>query len=258
MNGRTVNNDKDLLVELVRTNFKLRYNNSILGLVWVLLKPFLTFMVLYVVFSSFRGNSDVDNYTIYLLAGIILFAFINEGIVFGLNSLLDRAHIILKVNFNRIVAVVSSVLMSVINLLINLLILGLFILFNPVDTTVAGVLFFFFNVFIMFLLIMGVSFFSSIILIKLRDLKNIVELVIQLLFYGSAIFYPIELIPERFRWMIEINPVYILIHSARIALISGEINSLGNVLIIAGLSVVILLLGALYFNHRVKKVAEYF
>ena len=252
------NNDTDLLYELVRTNFKLRYNNSFLGFVWVLLKPFLTFLVLYVIFSSFRSNSDINNFTIYLLSGVMMFSFMNEGIIFGMNSLLDRANIILKVNFNRVIAVVSSVVMAVVNFIINILILGAFIIFNPVSATPVSILFFVFIILIMTALIMGLSYFMSIILIRFRDLKNISELLLQLLFYGSAIFYPIEMIPLRVRWLVEINPIYILIHSGRQALISGEIVLLDKVLIIAAIALVLLVTGTFYFNKKVKRVAEFF
>jgi len=252
------NNDTDLLYELIRTNFKLRYNNSFLGFVWVLLKPFFTFLVLYVVFSNFRSNSEIENYTVYLLSGIMMFSYINEGIIFGMNSLLDRANIILKVNFNRVIAVVSSVLMAGINFFINLLILSVFIFFNPLDTNLSGVLFFIFIITIISLLIMGLSLFMSVILIRVRDLRNIVELLMQLLFYGSAIFYPVEVIPTKVRWMVEINPIYILIHSAREALISGKIVALDKVLVIAVVAVLLLVIGSVYFNKKVKRVAEFF
>lgn len=252
------NNDTDLLVELVKTNFKLRYNNSILGFVWVLLKPFLTFLVLYVVFSSFRTNSSINNYTIYLLSGIILYTFINEGINFGLNSLLDKANIILKVNFNRVIAVVSSELMALINFFINLIILAIFIFFNPVNTSLLSIFYLVFVIFITTFGLISIALFTSVLILKFRDLQNISELTMQLLFYGSAIFYPIEQIPAKFQWIIKINPLYNLIDAARNALVNGEIVKLQEVLIIFVIIIVIFALGSFFFAKNVKKVAEYF
>lgn len=251
-------NNKDLLIELVKTNFKLRYNNSILGFVWVLLKPFLTFLVLYVVFSSFRANSSIDNYTIYLLSGIIIFTFISEGILFGLNSLLDKANIILKVNFNKEIAVLSSEIMALINFLINLLILTIFIAFNPVNVTILSFLYLLFILFVISFGLISVSLFSSILILKFRDLQNITELTMQLLFYGSAIFYPIEQIPVRFQWLIKLNPLYNLIDAARNALVEGSIVNVKEVLIIFAFILILFVVGSYFFSKNVKRVAEYF
>lgn len=248
-------NYKDLLVELVRSNFKMRYNNSILGFVWVLLKPFLTFVVLYVVFSSFHG---VENYALFLLLGVVIYTFINEGVTFGLNSLLDKAHIILKVDFNRTIAVVSSEIMALINFAINMIVIAVFCFFISIDITVVSFLYFVFIMMTVFLGLITFSLFFSIFLVRFRDLQNIADLALQLLFYGSAIFYPIESVPERFRFLIEYNPVYILIEAARVAFVSGEIIYVREVMIILVVAIVFFVLGVFYFSKNVKKVAEYF
>ncbi len=254
---KIASNDRDLLIELIRTNFKLRYNNSALGFTWVLLKPFLTFAVLYAVFGL-RENQQIQHFSIYLLSGIILFTFVNEGVIFGLNALLDKANIILKVNFNRTIAVISSEVMAWVNLSINLIILLIFIAFNPIDVNPTSFAYLILNLATVAIGLMGISFFSSIIMIKLRDIQNIVELIMQLLFYGSAIFYPIEQIPQKFRFIFELNPMYILINASREALIYGKIVMEDKVFILFFISLLLFVLGRFYFMKKVKKVAEYF
>lgn len=250
-------NRKDLLVELVRTNFKLRYNNSVLGFIWVLLKPFLTFVILYFVFSRFKGGW-VENYQIYLLLGMVLYTFVNEGVVFGMNSILDLSHIILKVNFPREIALTSSVIMAVINLGINLVVLFIFSIFNPISTSVVAILYFLLILIIMFVGIYGVTFFSSIIVVKLRDLEHITTLVMQLLFYATPIFYPLDLLPEYAQKLISLNPLTILIQSAREALIYGNVVNIQEILIVFLIVIVLLFLGNLYFKKNVRRIAEKF
>ena len=97
----TKTNHRDLLFELIRTNFKLRYNNSILGFLWVLMKPFLYFLMLFIVFTAFRGGEVSAQYGANLLLGIIVYTLVNEGIIFGMHALTDLAGVILKVNFPR-------------------------------------------------------------------------------------------------------------------------------------------------------------
>lgn len=260
-------NSKDLFFELVKTNFKIRYNNSVLGFLWVLLKPFLTFVIMYVVWTAFRGER-AQNYQVYLLLGVILFTFVNEGIVLGMNGLLDKAHIILKVNFDRQIAVLSSVAMSIINLCINLVIFFIFALFNPINPSFVGVVFFLITIAIAIFIMYSLNLFLSIMLIKLRDLQHIFELFFQLLFWVTPIFYSIDELGGDIGNIISLNPLGMLIRIARQSLIEGEISTIliwqtqvSSIYIVAIASLfglVIFLLGRIYFKNEVRKVAEYF
>ena len=250
-------NRKDLLTELVRTNFKLRYNNSLLGFIWVLLKPLLTFAILYVVFSRFKGGW-VENYQIYLLLGIIIYTFINESIVFGMSGILQTAHIILKVNFPREIALISSVIMAVINLIINLFVLIIFSFFNPINPNLISILYFISIMIIIFILTYGISLFTSIILVKLRDLEHITSLFMQLLFYATPIFYPASLLSLKLQKVLTLNPLTVIIQSAREAYIYGRIINMRELGLLFAASLIILFIGNIYFKKQVKKVAEYF
>lgn len=261
-------NEFDLLSQLVRTNFKLKYNDSILGFLWALLKPFLMFGMLYVIFSNVSRGATQQNYQLYLLIGIIMFAYFSESVTLGMNSLLDKAHIILKVNFNRRIAVYSNHLMAVINLLINLVILAIFTLFNDVHFTLGSLVYFFFLIAVLGITTLGLSFFTSVLFIRFKDLLHITEIALQLLFYASAIFFPLTLVPERIsilsiqdipaREILELNPLFIIIRAARDAYILGEINYVAEIAIIFVIGLILLLLGQTYFKNRVKRVAEYF
>lgn len=264
-------NHKDLLYELVKTNFKLRYNNSILGMIWVLIKPLAMFTILYFVWTAFRGRSD-PNFQVNLLLGIMFFTYINEAVIFGMNGLLDKSHIILKVNFPREIAVLSSMLMAVINLCINLVIFGIFAMFNTVNINFVSLIWFVFIVMTTTILAYGLDLFLSIMLIKLRDLQNIFELIFQLLFWATPIFY--ELGPEpgkihgTFGDIISLNPLGWIITAAREALIKGQIgeltiysyqvSSLVPIGFLFVLGCVVLVAGRMFFKEKVKEIAEYF
>src|SRR5688500_13577780 len=94
-------NNIDLLIQLVKTSFKMRYQNSVLGVLWVLIKPYLTFAVLYYIWSNLRAGGEIENFSLYLLSGIIFYTYISEMITLGELALFERANIILKVNFTR-------------------------------------------------------------------------------------------------------------------------------------------------------------
>ena len=252
-------NQADLLRELVRTRFKLRYNNSILGFIWVLIKPLMNFLILYFIFTAFRGGSHDKNYAIELLLGIIMFTFLNEGTIFGMNSLLDVSHIILKINFPRHLAISSAVLMALINFTINsIILLILSLLLGNLNFSFLNLLYFLYIIGIIYILINSVSLFLSIVLVKVRDLTNIMELFFQLLFWISAIFYGYNEIVGDTGNLIRLNPLAILIEAARKALFYNEIILVNQIVIISSLTIILYFLGRHFFGKNITKIAEYF
>lgn len=258
MQLNTKANHRDLLFELIRTNFKLRYNNSILGLIWVLMKPFLNFLMLFVVFTAFRNDGVDPNYGANLLLGIIIYTLINEGVIFGMHALTDLAGVILKVDFPRQVAVTSSVFMAVTNFTINMVIVIVITIFTGNFPTIPGLIYFVAIVSLIAFGLYGISLFSSILLVKVRDLDHIMELVMQLVFWGSGIFYSIDDIGGTFGKFLQLNPVAILIDAARKAFIYGEIVHLKQFGIIAVAAVIVYFLGIMYFKKHIRRIAEDF
>ena len=240
-------------------------------MVWVLIKPLAMFTILYFVWTAFRGSPE-PGYQVKLLLGIMLFNYINEAVIFGMNGLLDKSHIILKVNFPREIAVLSSMLMAVINLGINMLIFVIFSLFNPIVVTITSILWFLFIIFTITILIYGLNLFLSILIIKLRDLQNIFELLFQLLFWATPIFYELGAGAGQINGpignIISMNPLGWIITAARQALIYGRIGDvviLGNqfpIVVVIGIlflmGVLLFGLGRVYFKHKVTEIAEYF
>jgi len=251
----------DLLVELVRTNFKLKYKGSILGFVWVLLKPFFIFLLLYIVFANLLkiGGSceSSGKNAMYLLIGLIVYNYFSEGIIFGMNSILDKSNMILKVNFNRIIAVLSSLILAFINFLINSIIIAVVAVIVGVDITPVSFVYVLLLVLTMSVIILSISLFSSLLLIRLRDLTHIVELALQLVFYGSAVFYPISIVPDRWRFLIDYNPIAAIIDASRTALIDGEVARMSFAVSLLAVALLLLLVGIPFFNRSVKLVAEY-
>ena len=110
----------------------------------------------------------------------------------------------------------------------------------------------------MFLGLYGISFFTSIWMVYVRDLAHITELGLQLMFYASAVFFPVEMIPEKYRFIVEHNPIAIYIQSVREALTYQNIVNLKFVIGSLIVSVLLIIVGNIYFKHSVKRVAEHF
>lgn len=250
----------DLLWELVKTSFKMRYQNSILGFLWVLIKPYTMFLVLYLIFSNIV-RSSVDNYALYLLIGVIFITFINELLVLGQLSLLERAQIILKVNFPRYIAIISALIGAVINLFINLVLIIALIIIADIDISILNFLALIFVVFTIFIWGIAIAFFTSILTVRVRDLKNIIELGMFVMQYATPVFYSLDdaLIPDgKLKTLISINPLTILMNQTRAALgVYGEFNIMLMIgILLLGLAT--LIITYMFFESRVKKIAEHF
>lgn len=254
-------NDIDLYKQFVKTIFKMRYKGSLLGFFWVLLKPFFMFIILYVVFSAISGqvgNLTSRQYAVYLLSGLVIYTFFNEGITWGMGSIMERADLILKINFKRDIVVISSLTMSLINFGINLLIIAVIGTLLDIQFSVIGVSYILLIGLVMFLAMYGIAFFTSIWMVYVRDLAHITELGLQLMFYASAVFFPIEMVPERYRFIVEYNPIAIYIQSVREALTYQNIVNLDVVLGSLVVAIILVVVGNIYFKHNVKRVAEHF
>ncbi|KXK25830.1 MAG: Teichoic acid translocation permease protein TagG [candidate division WS6 bacterium OLB20] len=250
-------NQIDLLKELIRSNLKLRYSDSILGVLWVLMKPLLNFLTLFFVFGAFRQGFSDDNFAARLMVGLIVYTYFQEGITIGMNSLINMSNIILKVNFPRNLAVLGSLLVSLVNFFINLLIILVLTLTISFVPDPVGTVYFFAIMFVLFIFMYSVSLISSILVIRIRDLQNIVPVMFQLLFWGSAIFYDIDELDGTIGDIVRANPIAIIIDACRNAVVDGQITYLPQFLALIAITLVMFVLARIYFSHQVKLVAEH-
>ena len=249
----------ELLQEFIKTDFKLRYKNSVLGILWIILKPLATFSVIYTVWSNIMKMDG--NYKMELLLGIMLMSFFNEGVLMGLGSLLAKSNVILKIKFPREVVVVSAVTISLIDFILNMVVFGIFCISTPVTVTGLSFLLFLLAVFTMYILIMALSLFLSVIFVKLKDIHNLTEVMLQLLFWATPIYYKLEMLPENLQKYVLLNPLTTIVMSARKGIVIGDTvvaSDFKNLAIVTAICLVVLLIGVRFFKKRIPKLAEYF
>ena len=255
-----------LLKELTKTDFKLRYQGSVLGYLWALLRPLMMFAILYVVFAKLlKIGSDIPHYPVYLLTGTTLWSFFTECTSQGIQAMLMRGELIRKISFPKYIVVVSTTFTALINLAINLVVVMIFALINGVMPSLSWLLV---PVFVleMYLLALGVSFLLGAINVKYRDIASIWDVLIQALFYAVPIIYPITMVASTSQIaakLLLLNPVAQIIQDVRYNLITTETvttwNYLNNpiAMMVPVLAVVVILvLGAICFRKKSKFFAE--
>lgn len=256
--------NRALLAELVRTDFKLRYQGSVLGYAWSLLKPLLMFGILYIVFVKFlRIGGDLPNYPIYLLLGIVIWGFFSEMTSMSLTAVVGRGDLIRKIRIPRWLIIISTSVSAIINLILNLLVIGIFILFSDVEISKA-VLWFPLILLEVYILALGVSLFLSAAFVKYRDISYIWEIFLQAGFYLTPILYPLSIIPNiTYQKILLLNPLAQAIQDARYSLVTSETITPSQLYNNIWLQVIpfiivgfILIVGTLYFKKESKYFAE--
>ncbi|MCK5460775.1 ABC transporter permease [Candidatus Gracilibacteria bacterium] len=247
-------NSFEILKMFIRMDFILRYQNSVLGFLWVFLKPFLIFLVLLTVFTFFGG--DIQHYQVYLLLGIILFQFFSDGTTFGMHSILNKAHVILKIPFSKTSVILAGTLNALLHFFFALLIFFGFLFFNGLYPSFLNILLFLLLIFIEFLFILGLSFFTSLWVISFRDLGQIWEVFLTALFYLVPIFYPLSILPEHLQKILWFNPLSQIIVFSRDLLIYGKTVPSANILYLFIGSSLFCFLGWRYFQNKIQSFTE--
>lgn len=208
-----------LIQQLVSRDFKVRYKRSVLGVFWSFLNPLLTMIVQYIVFSQLF-KSDIENYPVYLLSGLVVFNFFSEGVGQALGSIVGNAPLITKVYIPKYIYPVTRVLSSGINFIMSLIPLIIAALFTGERITKVYLMLPYILACVMvftaglgMMLAAGMTFF--------RDVQFLWGILSMLWMYLTPLFYPISIVPEGFRGVILNNPLYIFVNAVRDIVMEG-------------------------------------
>jgi ABC-2 type transport system permease protein len=252
-----------LLKELVKTDFKLRYQGSVLGYLWSLLRPLALFLILFIVFDKFlKIGESIPDYPVYLLLGIVLWSYFTEVTTGSVGSIVGRGDLLRKLNFPKYVIVLSGSFSALINLGINSIVIGIFMIISQVSISPYAFLVPFLLV-ELFVLSLALAFFLSALYVRFRDIAHIWEVVVQGAFYATPILYPLSLVPLRAAKLLMLNPMAQIIQDMRYLLVTQQTTTIDDLygthlirLVPLGIVVIILVLSASFFRRRSKYFAE--
>lgn len=253
-----------LLRQLVKTDFKLRYQGSVLGYIWSLLRPLLMFLILYVVFTFFLpvGN-DIPHKPQYLLLGLVLWNFFSEVTTGSVGAILGKRELIRKINFPKYTIILAISFSALINLGLNFVVVAIFMLFGRVAISWQALILIPLII-ELYVVALGVGFLLSALYVKFRDITYIWDVCMQAGFYATPIFYPLSHVPQRIQELLLLNPLAQIIQDSRHVLVTSGATTIaqvyhGNVLvwiIPLALVIAVFLIGAIYFRANSKYFAE--
>ena len=253
----------DLLYLIAAAEFKKTYFGTVLGYLWSLARPLLLFGVLLAVFTQvFRIGSQVPNYAVLLLFNIVLFGFFQEATTGAVSSIVSQESVVRKTQFPRLVIPLAVVLTSFFNLALNLVVVFVFVLAWGIDPhwswlgfplVLAAVI----------ALTAAVSMLVSSLYPRFRDTAIIWTVLATVLFYGTPVLYPLEVVPETMRDVLIVNPLTPLFELARVWVIDptapGPVDAAGGwALLLAPIAIYlgICVLAVWIFNREAPRIAE--
>lgn len=231
---------KPLLYELVARDVKIKYRKSALGVLWTLLNPLLMMIILSIVFSNlFRF--DVENYSLYLLSGQIVFNFYNESTSGAMTSIIGNAPLIKKIYIPKYLFVFSRISSSIINIMASFCALILVMVFTRSElylTTFLVII----PLSFLFVFSLGIGLVLAAITVKFRDVMHLYGVFCTALMYLTPIIYPMSILPKPIYTIVSLNPLTGILTMFRNVVIYNTmptISSLINCFLVAIISLAI-------------------
>lgn len=247
---------RELLYFLTWRDIKVRYKQTLLGILWAIIQPVMTMVVFSVIFGNLaKLPSEGFPYPIFTFTALLpwqLFAF---ALTSSSNSLINNQNLITKVYFPRLIIPIASVLVGVVDFVISFLILIGFLLYYHIPLT------FRFLTLPMFVLMaiassLAVGLWLAALNVKYRDVRYMVPFITQFWMYATPVAFSLELIPQKWQYLVSLNPMTGVVEGFRWAILGKTSNILSLLLISGGVVVALLIGGLVYFRRMEDEFAD--
>lgn len=249
-------NEIFLLEEIVKKNFYSKYKDSVLGILWTILNPLLMMALFTIIFSTIFGG-NIQNFPVYFLSGWCIFMFFNGSIGVCMNSLKGNKSILQRTPAPKYVFILGSVISEFLTYIIMLFIFVGVMIVTHAEFYLPTMFFAIIPIISLVIMVTGLGFMFAVVCVYYTDVQHLWGVVGMMFMYGSAIFYPMSIIPQPFKQFLILNPLYWIIDQFRCFVygIFPQINYLINSLL---LSLIILVFGIIVFKKYEDKLTMKF
>ncbi len=247
---------RELFYFLAWRDILVRYKQTAIGIIWALIRPFLTMVVFTVVFGKIAQlPSDGVPYPILVFAGMLPWQFFANALSESSNSLISNANLISKVYFPRLVVPTSAVIVSLVDFFISgIILLGLMVVYDFVPNWRIITLPFF--IAIAFAAAMGAVLLLATLNVKYRDFRYVVPFILQFGLYISPVGFSSSVVPEQWRWLYSLNPMVWVIDGFRWAILGDSALYLPGFSLSVGLVLFLRWYGIRYFRTYERTFAD--
>ena len=247
---------RELLFFLTWRDVKVRYKQTALGAAWAILQPLLTMLIFTLFFGRLAGiSSEGLPYPLFAYAGLLIWTFFANAVSNSGNSLVGSANLITKIYFPRMIIPGAAVGAGLVDFVIAFLVLIALMIYYGVGTT-WSILMMPVIVALSTLLALGVGMWLSALNVKYRDIRYAIPFMIQLWMFVSAVFYPLSLVPEKWRWVLMLNPLTGIVENFRISLFGHKPFDWPALAVSAVITLIVLVYSAYSFRRMERTFAD--
>jgi len=249
---REIKRYKYLIFQLTRRDILARYKRSFLGVAWTMLNPLGMMLVMSFVFSQLFNQ--VANYPAYVLSGLIAWNFFAQGTNAAMSGIVWGGNLIQRIYVPRTSFAIAAVLTALVNLILSIvpLIVVMLFLHSPITPVIA-----FLPVPMLFLAMfaLGVGLILSTLAVYFPDVSEMYQIILVAWMYLSPVIYPESIIPAKFITAFHLNPMYQLIRLFRLSIYDGRLPTIEEILPSAVISIVVLIIGWIFFTSKSDEFA---
>lgn len=245
---------REFLKTSIKKEFRGKYKKSFLGVLWSFINPLLQLLVYALVFPYIM-RVQVENYTMFLVVVLIPWNFFSSTVSQSTSVIIASTGIIKKVYFPRVILPISNVTSNLLNFVISSIIVVAALLISGIGIG-QSIIVFPLILLIQYIFSLAIALLLSSITVYIRDLEYFINVLMMLWFYVTPVLYSIDMIPDKFKNILMLNPMTLIITTYREVLYYKRIPDLGPLLILGGICCVLLVIGYLIFNKCEKKFAE--
>jgi len=247
---------RELLWALTLREIKVRYKQTVLGVLWAILQPVALTLIFTVVFGFFlKVDSGSVPYPIFAYSALLPWTFFTTAVSFGALSVVNNGNLVTKVYFPREILPLASVGAAFFDFLMASLVFASLLIIYHVHITLS-ILFIFIVVPSIFLITVGISFFLSTINVLFRDIRFVVPLVLQIWLYLTPVIYSSGQVPEKYRIFLSLNPLTPLIEGFRDITVYGKFPSSFHIILSLLISLAIFFVGFWFFKSKERIFAD--
>jgi homopolymeric O-antigen transport system permease protein len=245
----------ELIGFFIWRDIKVRYKQTVLGVLWAILQPFTQMIIFSVIFGRIAGiDSEGYPYPVFVYAGLLPWQFFHQAVSRSSNSVVMGAQIFTKVYFPRLILPIAPVGAAILDFGISFFLLIALMFYYGIAPTVSILMIPVLVLFTIFV-VLGIGTFLSALNTAYRDFRYIIPFMITIWMYLTPVIYPITAIPERWRWVLMLNPMSGLVNAYRSAIL-GKPFDWGGLGISMAVGTMIFCLGILYFNRIESRFAD--
>lgn len=253
---REVWNSRNLLVALALADIKARYRQTVMGLGWNLLQPFMAMLVFTFIFGNLGAfSSDGRPYAMFFFAGFLIWQFFYKAVALAVPSLASNAHLIAKVYFPRLVIILFPILTALAEFLFSSVILaGLYVWYGYLPSVAIATL----PLFVLFagLAALAISLWLAPLNVYFRDVQYALASLLQFGFFLTPVVYAPSTISETWRWLVYLNPMAAIVEGARWSLVGSPPPPVYGIALSLGIITILLVAGSIFFQRTTLTIVD--